>query len=149
MTRGPYVGRGILGIAAIIGLGVLVDQATETRASSAPAHAARIEYNVFLADADLHNTSDAFGGGKVAALMGRVDLDLRGAAMAGDEAVVEVDVMMGQVVLRIPDDWMVVSDEMVEALGAADVRTARPEAQPARRLVLRGKVLMGKVEVRN
>ena len=148
MTRGPYVGRGIVGIAAIIGLSVLIAESAATRAPSASPHATRIGHAAFMSRVDQRNTSDAFRGGEVAAVMGRVDLDLRGAAMAGDEAVLEVDVVMGRVGLRIPDDWTVVS-EMVEAFGAADIRAARPEGPPAPRLVLRGAVLMGRLDVRN
>ena len=148
MTRGPYVGRGILGIAAIIGLGVLIAESAATRELSSTPHATRIEHAAFMGAVDQRNASDAFRGGEVAAFMGRVDLDLRGATMAGDEAVLEVDVLMGRVGLRIPDDWTVVS-EMVEALGAADIRIAPREAPPAGRLVLRGAVLMGRLDVRN
>ena len=149
MTRGPYVGRGILGILVIIALGVVIAESDATGGSTPTADAARFEIAGVLGQNEHRHTSDAFRGGEVAAVMGGVEVDLREAVMAGDEAVVEVDVVMGEIRLRIPDDWTVVS-EVGQALGAVEILAARSDAQAgAHRLILRGGVLMGALKVEN
>ena len=81
--------------------------------------------------------------------MGRVNVDLRAAEMAGDEAILELAVLMGHVELRIPEQWTVVTD-LGAALTDVDVRTSPLAADDgAPRLLLRGGVLMGSIAVRN
>lgn len=51
-------------------------------------------------------TSQNFQGGSVSATFGGVELDLRGARLA-ENAVLNVNVLVGGVELRVPDEWLV------------------------------------------
>ena len=147
MTRGPYVGRGMLGIAAIIVLGVVIAESDATRGSAGGEDASWLDSAAFLGSVEHRNLSAAFRGGEVAAVMGRLEVDLRAAAMVGEEVVIEVDVVMGRVEILVPEDWRVVS-EVDAALGAAEIHTSQREAAAgAPLLVIRGGVLMGKLYV--
>ncbi|MCY4638405.1 MAG: LiaF-related protein [Acidobacteria bacterium] len=147
MTRGPYVGRGMLGIVAIMVLGVVIAESDATRDATGAQDASWLDSAAFLGSVEHRNLSAAFRGGEAAAVMGRLEVDLRAATMAGEEIVIEVDVVMGRVEIRVPDDWRVVS-EVDAALGAAEIHTARRDAAAGTPLlVVRGGVLMGKLYV--
>ena len=153
MTRGPYLGRGIFGILAIVAFGVAVAESDITRFPSAGVasvtRASRLHAGAFLGRQEYRIATDTFRAGDVSALMGRVNVDLRAAEMAGDEAILELAVLMGHVELRIPEQWTVVTD-LGAALTDVDVRTSPLAADDgAPRLLLRGGVLMGSIAVRN
>jgi predicted membrane protein len=91
-------------------------------------------------------TSD-FRGGSASAFMGGVDIDLTRARMQGDRAVINVFTMMGSIVLRIPEDWVVQSN-VTALLGGVDDKT-RPPAEPVGTLVLEGSAVMGGIEIKD
>ena len=92
--------------------------------------------------------SDEFRGGELTAFMGGCHVDLRGAKMAGNEAVLTVFAMMGGIELKVPEDWRVVVD-VVPFLGGIEDRTTQPQESSSPRLVVKGFVMMGGVELRN
>jgi predicted membrane protein len=94
--------------------------------------------------------SPDFRGGTITVLAGGFDIDLRDAAMTRDEVAVEIFVMMGGVVFRVPEGWKVIVN-VTPLLGGADVkaRTVPPVDVPVRTLVLNGFILMGGIEVKN
>ena len=119
----------------------------------------------------MHSSNRTGGGdfshGRVAAVMGRSSLDLRQVKLAPGERVdVDVFVAMGRATVRIPDGWVVdasalpvmgsVEEDRFTAPaefeapsqsvpGASATLPAKPASPP--RLVLRGFVMMGKVEI--
>ena len=94
------------------------------------------------------NAFESFAGGELHAVMGGIELDFRGSTLAADEAEIEIFVMMGGINLRIPEDWVVV-DEIDSLMGGVENKTQARGAATGRRLVLRGAVLMGGVNIRN
>jgi predicted membrane protein len=93
------------------------------------------------------NNSRAFKGGDLTAVMGGCEIDLRQAAIEG-EAVFDVFAMWGGIEIRVPDNWTVIG-RVTPILGGFDDKT-RPAPQPnPQRLVIRGFVIMGGVEVKN
>ena len=133
----------------IIALGIVLARSDANGDSSPAAEAARLEITSVLGHNEHRYKTNAFRGGEMAAVMGGVEVDLREAVMAGDEAVLEVDVIMGEIDLRIPDGWTVISEVDV-ALGEANMRMAEPDPGPgAPRLILRGNVLAGALVVRH
>ncbi len=92
-------------------------------------------------------TSRDFKGGQVTAMMGGCKLDLRGAAIGGEPAVIDVFAFWGGVELVVPDTW-VVDLRAIPLLGGVENRT-RPPADQSQRLVVTGTVVMGGVEVKN
>lgn len=80
------------------------------------------------------------------AVMGGIEVDLRSAAAAGGEAVIDVFVVMGGLEIRVPPDW-VVSNQIVAVMAGVDDKSTG-ETTARNRLVLRGFVMMGGVEVK-
>ena len=94
-----------------------------------------------------------FHGGHLTSVMGRATLDLREAKLApGQEAVVDVFVTMGRGEILVPPDWTV-DMSALPAMGAAEDNRWRGPAgdaagnPPRPRLVVRGFVMMGKVDI--
>lgn len=93
--------------------------------------------------------SQDFRGGEVRAIMGGCNLDFRSALIRPpNQAVLEVFALCGGIEIRVPEDWTVVS-ELEVILGGVDDRKAAPPKDASKRLILRGTVLMGGVEVKN
>ena len=88
-----------------------------------------------------------FKGGQVTAMMGGCKLDLRGAAIGPEPAVIDVFAFWGGVEVVVPDTWAV-DVRALPVLGGVENR-ARPPADQAQRLVITGTVVMGGVEVKN
>lgn len=94
--------------------------------------------------------SQRFRGGALGVTMGEIKVDLRRAAMAEDEATLDLSLTMGGIELYVPTSWQVLSD-VAPFMGVVEDRTEpRPDAAGVqRRLVLRGKITMGAVTVTN
>ncbi|HET9368755.1 MAG TPA: DUF5668 domain-containing protein [Vicinamibacterales bacterium] len=91
-------------------------------------------------------TSASFKGGDLTAIMGGIEIDLRGAGTANGEAVIDVFALWGGIEITVPPDWEV-SNRITPILGGAEDKSSG--SQGARhRLVLRGFVVMGGVEVK-
>ncbi|HYK41745.1 MAG TPA: DUF5668 domain-containing protein [Thermoanaerobaculia bacterium] len=93
-----------------------------------------------------------FRGGEVTAVMGGFEIDLRGAGMAGDEAVLEVFTLWGGVEIRVPEEWIVLI-QATPILGGISETTSGPAVPgappgPRKRLIIRGTAIMGGVEVK-
>lgn len=94
---------------------------------------------------------------RIGTLIGRSTLDLRQATVGpGEEAIVTVFVAMGRVTLLVPDGWDVDATGLPAVGAVEDTRApgpivrerSRPVGQlAAPRLVLRGVVVMGSVEI--
>ena len=94
-------------------------------------------------------TNQRFQGGTIQAVAGGLQLDFTGAEIEGEEAVLDVDVSMGGLELRVPRHWKVLVEAKV-MLGGIEDRTRLDETAPAiKRLKLTGRVLMGGVEIKN
>ena len=154
MTRGPYVGRGLIGIVAIVALGVALAETDVTPgpggAESATMHAGRLEAISFMGSYEHRVVTDAFRGGEVTAFMGRVEIDLRDAEMEAETAVLEIRTVMGRTEIRVPAHWTVAPDLGPGLGGSSSIRVSGPEADPgAPVLILRGPMVFGSVEVGN
>jgi len=93
------------------------------------------------------NLSKDFRGGEATAVMGGIELDLRDAVMDRREAVLDVSTVMGGMKIRVPETWKVVS-RVNTVLGGYKDKTRHP-ANDDHRLVLKGTVLMGGLQVSN
>ncbi|MDA1228942.1 MAG: LiaF-related protein [Chloroflexi bacterium] len=93
-------------------------------------------------------TSQTFKGGQVTAVLGEVEIDLRGAALEDPSATLEVTSVLGEVKLKVSPEWAVDIDA-VTVLGDAvedrhTVQGAR-ESQPT--LIITGLVLLGSLKI--
>ena len=93
-------------------------------------------------------TSQAFRGGDITAFMGGSELDLTAADLGPDEAVVDIFVLMGGVEITVPSDWTVEA-RVMPFMGGMEDSTDRSTADPAKRLVIKGFVLMGGIEIKS
>lgn len=92
--------------------------------------------------------SQDFRGGEITAIMGGSDLDLRQASINGD-AVLNLFAFCGGITIKVPMDWIVML-EGTPIMGGFEEKTVPPAAGAVpKRLILRGYVIMGGVEVRN
>ncbi len=91
--------------------------------------------------------SQDFQGGEITSVMGGCKIDLREAAIRGDQAVMNVFILMGGLDLMIPEGWTVVS-KVVPIMGGLRDRTQPPKAE-SKRLVIEGVLMMGGIEIKN
>jgi len=97
--------------------------------------------------------AETFRGADVTVVMGNCRLDLREAAVQpGDEMVIDLLTVMGSVVLRVPEGWVVDTSAIPVVGGIKDTRmlsqTTPPlDGKPAPRLVLHGAVLFGGIRI--
>jgi predicted membrane protein len=91
-------------------------------------------------------SSPVFKRADLTAVMGGIEVDLRGAGTGGGEAVIDVFVVMGGLEITVPPDWAV-SNQILAIMGGVDDKSTGTQTS-THRLVLRGFVLMGGVEVK-
>jgi hypothetical protein len=92
--------------------------------------------------------TDDFRGGDLSAIMGGVEVDLRSAKISSGRAVLDLLVMWGGIVVRVPEDWVVVN-EMTVVMGGIEQKTKATLGASNQILALRGFALMGGIEIKN
>lgn len=100
-----------------------------------------------LAGINRGNNSRTFRGGDLTAIMGGCEVDLRQASIDG-EATIDVFAMWGGIEIRVPEDWTVIG-RVTPLMGGFDDKTRPPQGTGTHRLIIRGLVIMGGVEVKN
>ena len=142
----------------LIGIGsVLVMQAMRRHTREAAGGEADDTLNVFVVMGGMKrvSTSQRFRGGEVTTIMGGAQLDLRQATIPpGEEAALDIFALMGGCEIKVPPSWTVVTPIMPIMGGVDDKRHLPDPAQsigatPAPRLVLRGMLLMGGIEIKS
>ncbi len=101
--------------------------------------------------------SQDFRGGELTAIMGGCEIDMRQAFIRAEQAVVDVFAFWGGIEIRVPEDWIVVVHGFPLLGGFSDSTRFRRSDDFARsttdgsmkRLVIKGFVIMGGVEVKN
>jgi predicted membrane protein len=93
--------------------------------------------------------SPAFRGGKATAIMGGIDLDLRGAGLAGGEAAIDLSVIMGGITLRVPRGWRVEMDARPLLGGIEDKHIYEPATQGGGTLRVKATAIMGGIEIKD
>ena len=95
------------------------------------------------------NSSD-FKGGELTAFMGGCEVDLSRASIASGEAVIDIFVMWGGIEMRVPEDWTVIIQAFPLMGGVVDnTRAPREEESRPKRLIIKGLVMMGGIELKN
>jgi cell wall-active antibiotic response 4TMS protein YvqF len=102
----------------------------------------------FWSGVDRKVASQAYPGGYVTAIMGRVEVDVTGAKPVEGGAVLDIFVAWGGVFVKVPDHWKVVNQANVVMGGISD-RTRVPPPDARDTLILRGLVFQGGMEITN
>ena len=141
------VGLSVLWPLLLIAIGVrLVMRAQASSNPDTPRSERELSTFAFWSGSKRRVTSQVFKRADFTVVMGGVEVDLRSASMSGGEAVIDLFVLMGPVEILIPPDWTVVNQIVAVMSGVDDKSTGEPTAR--NKLVLRGFVLMGSVEVK-
>jgi predicted membrane protein len=95
------------------------------------------------------SSSLQFQGGSLTAVMGGVEIDLRGALLAGGTATIDTFAMWGGIEIRVPPGWAV-DGRVWPLMGGFEDKTTPPAPEDiAGTLVVTGWAIMGGVEVKN
>lgn len=90
-----------------------------------------------------------FRGAEMTSIMGHADLDLRQATIApGETPEIEVFALMGGSTIRVPEGWTV-EVRAVPVLGGFKDRRNRSDVPGAPRVIVRGFVMMGGLNIRS
>ncbi len=92
-----------------------------------------------------------FKGGDVFAMFGGYEIDLRGASMSVDEAVINANAMFGGIEIRVPEPWSV-QMQVTGIFGGHEDKTHQPDPRLVpnpKRLVVRGATMFGGLGVKN
>ena len=144
----------------LVGIGsALVLQAMRQRDRADAGTGTDDTLNIFavLGGAKRNSLSTRFRGGEVTAFMGGYQIDLRQAIIPpGEEAVIDIFTAMGGGEILVPASWTVATP-IVPIMGGIDDKRFAPlpgtidstGGKPAPRLVLRGLLLMGGIEIKS
>lgn len=144
----------------LIGIGtVLVMQTLQRRTRETSSAGNDDTLAVFAVLSGVKRTSESarFRGGEITAFMGGAHLDLRQATIPpGEEAVIDIFAVMGGAEITVPPSWAVVTP-LIPVMGGIDDKRLAPlpgstdsiSGKPAPRLVLRGLLLMGGVDIKS
>lgn len=110
-------------------------------------NASRIDTTAVMAGSSIRDDTADFQGGDLTVVMGGLEIDLRHAGMLQPEAMLNVFVLFGGLVVKVPTGWSVVS-RGAPILGGIDDKTV-PGMAATHRLVIDGYVIMGGVEIKN
>ena len=101
----------------------------------------------FMGGIERRISSKEFRGGEITAIMGGCEIDLRGSSIRG-EAVLDVFAFWGGIDLQVPEEWSV-SVIGTPILGGIEDTTRGPKGGGGQRLVVRGNVIMGGLDLKN
>jgi predicted membrane protein len=120
----------------------------EERRSAATSSNSILSATAIMGGVERRNNSQDFRGGHATAILGGCEIDLRAASITmPHEAIFEVFAMWGGIEVRVPPDWTVVS-QVDPIMGGYEDKT-QPPKEESKRLLIRGTVIMGGIEVKN
>ncbi|MBI3470866.1 MAG: hypothetical protein HY013_05875 [Candidatus Solibacter usitatus] len=131
--------------------GLLLWRALQRSAPRPGDTASALNEVVVFGGANRRIVAQDFRGGELYAAFGGHEIDLLGAAPAGDGAVIDANVMFGGIEIKVPSDWSV-NIQGIPIFGGFEDSTVQPKLEgqtPSKRLTVRGFAIFGGVEVKN
>lgn len=106
-----------------------------------------LDHMVLMSGYESVNTSQNFKGGRLTAIMGGIDIDLREANMIEDQAYIEVTAIMGGIDIITPKHWRV-EVQGTPLLGGFSSKTMGTSYPEAPLLIIKGTAILGGVEIK-
>ncbi len=135
-------------IVVLIGLRLVWGGVGRTVSGLPPDSSSALSAFQILGGSEHHGSTTDFRGGDATAIMGGCKIDLRQAAIKGDEALLDVFAMWGGIEIIVPRTWSVVL-RGTPILGGFEDKTEPPREPGGPRLIVRGTAIMGGVEIKN
>ena len=107
----------------------------------------KIRMTSFFGGSENQIASQQFRGGRVYAVFGSSDIDLRSATIADEGATINIIAIFGSVKLLVPEDWAVNVQTKAVFGGVASKRVA--PTSPVGQLTLTGLCLFGALEIKS
>ena len=101
----------------------------------------------FVGHVEKTSASQSFRGADLTAIMGGCTIDLRGADIGAEGAVIDAFSFWGGIKILVPEQW-VVTNKVLPLLGGSE-DSSRAIAGATRQLLVRGSAIMGGVEIAN
>ena len=131
-----------------VGVAILFDHSrsrSRAEAADAPPAGDDLAVSAVFSGNNQRIDSQRFNGGNVSVTFGSAEIDLRGAAMDGNAATINVNAVFGGVKLQVPPDWAV---EVRADSTFGGVEKKRPDpAEPKAMLTVTGSCLFGGIEI--
>src|SRR5215467_3187406 len=111
-----------------------------------------LDENAIFGGVEKRLNSREFRGGRLQAIFGGIELDLRDAEMSETEAVIYANAIFGGIELRVPETWFVATRGQGVFGGFSDSTRYSPPSdpeKPKKTLIILGTALFGGVEIRN
>ena len=106
-----------------------------------------INISAILGGGEYHYSNKKLKGGKISAIMGGCEIDLRDSDFEGEELIINIFALMGGIEIRIPQSWDVVL-EGTPILGGMSDQTKTLNGSK-KKLIITGEAIMGGVEIKN
>jgi len=135
-------------ILILIGLRFLFGGRHNPFASESSVAEDRLDSVAIFGGSELAVSSQNFQGGQATAMFGGVDINLQGAKLSPDGAVLHASAIFGGVEIRVPPQWRV-KTEGTPIFGSLENKCAAPTAADAPQLTVKGSAVFGGVEVKN
>ncbi|MFC1926288.1 hypothetical protein ACFLWV_00880 [Chloroflexota bacterium] len=95
-------------------------------------------------------TSKSFTGGKITAVFGAVQLDLRNAVVEARPATLEVTAVLGGAEFRVPHNWVVEFDTNTVLGGTSDERSqVEAASEDSPHLIITGTTVLGGITIKD
>jgi predicted membrane protein len=130
-----------------VGLNLVMRQRAVRTGNGVVPYPSDLNVSTMLGGVNRKVVSKSFVSGTVSAVLGGVNLDFRDVEFKDGEATLDVFTVMGGVTLMVPPDCIVES-RLTPLLGGYDDKT-HPPKDATKRLVIRGTVALGGVEVKS
>ncbi len=106
-----------------------------------------IDVSAFMSGVETNNRSQQFRGGRATAIMGGIEIDLRGASIYENIAELEITAVMGSVEIMVPESWRV-EIAGTPLLGSMANKSRSNTDFNAPVLRIKGFILMGSIEIK-
>ncbi len=132
----------------------IIKNAVWTGAGKTAASSDFVNLSLIMGGGDYKFNTKNFKGGKVTAIMGGGTIDLRGADIQEEGAILDTFAFWGGIEIKVPENWLV-TVQGSPLLGGFDNKAAGPvngianAEKRVKKLLIKGTAIMGAIEIKN